>query len=97
MTRNILNVCATFLTSLTIRCLGQKTRMNPFDNGLWDAQGNVPSLTPGTPFTYRKDARLICEQIANLVWTQIPHLGEFGNGIVPLSVSGSRCLRCRKH
>lgn len=66
--------------------------MNAFHDGFRNAQSDVPSLTSWMLFTYRKYAWLMSEQIADLISTQIPHLGNLGNGIVPFSVCRSRCL-----
>ena len=57
--------------------------MNPLDDRLWDAQGNVPPLTARVSFSDHKDTWLVFKKITNLVGTQIPHLSNFHNGIVP--------------
>lgn len=62
--------------------------MNPFDNIFWYAQGDVPSLTGVSP-SDDKDAGLVFKNIANFVGAQIPHGGNFRDGIV----SFNRCPR----
>ena len=60
--------------------------MNAFEHFLGNSQCDVPSLVTWTPFPYDKDTRLIFEQLTNFISTQIPHLGDFRNGIMPLDV-----------
>jgi len=64
--------------------------MNPFEDCLRNAQRDIPSLVAWTAFSDRKHTGLILEKLANFVRTQIPHFGDFGNGIVPLSVWRTR-------
>ena len=63
--------------------------MNPFDDRFRDAQGNVPSLT-GVSSSDQKNAGLLFKKITDLIGAQIPHRGNFRNGIVPFA--GSPCL-----
>jgi hypothetical protein len=60
--------------------------MNPFDNRLWNAQGDVPSLTRVWPAD-DKDAGLVFKKITNFVGAQIPHRGNFRDGIVSFNKS----------
>ena len=60
--------------------------MNSFEHCLRDAQCDIPSLVPRTPLSYDKHAGLILEKFTNFIRTQIPHFGDFRNGIVPLDV-----------
>jgi hypothetical protein len=55
--------------------------MNPFDNRLWYAKGDVPSLTRVSPRNY-KDTRFVFKNISNFVGAQIPTGGNFRDGIV---------------
>src|SRR5229473_2754963 len=60
--------------------------MNPFDHSLRDAQCDIPSLVPWTPFADHKHSRFTLKKFTNLINAQIPHFGDFRNGIVPLDV-----------
>jgi hypothetical protein len=60
--------------------------MDPFEHSLRNAQCDVPSLVARTPFSDHKHARLVLEKFANFVRTQVPHFGDFRNGIMPLDV-----------
>jgi hypothetical protein len=60
--------------------------MNALENRLRNAQRKVAPLAPWIRFTNHKDARLMFEQLANFIGTQIPHFGDFRNGIMPLDV-----------
>lgn len=58
--------------------------MNPFDDRFRDAQSNVSSLT-GTTSSDQKNAGLLFKKITDLIGAQIPHRGNFRNGIVPFA------------
>jgi hypothetical protein len=60
--------------------------MNAFEHLLRNPQRDVPSLVTRTPLSYDKHTRLILEKFTNLISTQIPQLGDFRNGIMPLDV-----------
>jgi hypothetical protein len=60
--------------------------MNTFEHRVRNPQRNIPSLVAGTSFSEHKDTRLILEKFANFVRTQVPHFGDFRNGVVPLGV-----------
>jgi len=60
--------------------------MNAFDDRLWNAQRDVPSLVPRISLPNHKHARLTVEKLTNFISTQVPHFGEFRNGVVPLGV-----------
>ena len=60
--------------------------MNSFDHSLRNAQRDIPSLVPWTPIADHKHTGLILEKFTNFISTQIPHFGDFRNGIVPLDV-----------
>jgi hypothetical protein len=64
--------------------------MNAFDDRLRNAQSDVPSFVSWASFTQNEDTRLVLEKIADFIRTQVPHLGDFRNGVVPLDVH--RCL-----
>jgi hypothetical protein len=63
--------------------------MDAFENRLRDSQGDVSSLVATAPFSNYKHAGLVFEKLTNLVGTQVPHLSNFGNGIVSFSVCGA--------
>jgi hypothetical protein len=60
--------------------------MNSFDHSLRNAQRDVPSLVPWTPFADHKHSRFTLKKFTNFINAQIPHFGDFRNGIVPLDV-----------
>lgn len=60
--------------------------MNAFEHGARNPQRNIPPLVARTSFSEHKHTRLILEEFANFVRTQVPHFGDFRNGVVPLSV-----------
>ncbi|MHB8525004.1 MAG: hypothetical protein ACYDD2_02455 [Candidatus Acidiferrales bacterium] len=60
--------------------------MNSFDYSLRNAQRDVPPLVAWTPFSDHKHTRLILEKLTHFISTEIPHFGDFRNGIVPLDV-----------
>ncbi|MGH9686533.1 MAG: hypothetical protein ACRD5K_05515 [Candidatus Acidiferrales bacterium] len=60
--------------------------MNAFKYGVRNPQGNIASLVARTLLSDHKHTRLIFEKFANLISTQIPHLSDFHNGVVPLDV-----------
>src|SRR5882724_6141757 len=60
--------------------------MDPFEHSLRNAQCDVPSLAVRTPFSDNKHARLVLEKLTNFIRTQVPHFGDFRNGIMPLDV-----------
>ena len=60
--------------------------MNAFEHGAGNSQRNIPSLVAWTSFSEHKHTRLILEKFANFVRTQVPHFGDFRNGVVPLGV-----------
>src|SRR5216683_816452 len=60
--------------------------MNAFEHFLRNSQRDVPSLVARTPLSDHKHTRLILEKFTNLISTEIPQLGDFRNGIVPLDV-----------
>src|SRR5882762_3700211 len=60
--------------------------MDPFEHTLRNAQCDVPFLAVRTPFSDNKHARLVLEKLTNFIRTQVPHFGDFRNGIMPLDV-----------
>ena len=62
--------------------------MNALEDRLRNAQRTVAPLASRIRFTNHKDARLMFEQFATFIGTQIPHFGDFRNGIMPLGVHG---------
>ena len=60
--------------------------MNTFQHGARNSQRNIPPLVAWTSFSEREYTRLILEEFANFVRTQVPHFGDFRNGVVPLGV-----------
>ena len=60
--------------------------MNAFEHGAGNSQGNIPSLVARASISEHKYTRLILEKFANFVRTQVPHFGDFRNGVVPLGV-----------
>ncbi len=60
--------------------------VNAFEHGARNPQRNIPSLVARTSFSEDKHTRLILEKFANFVRTQVPHFGDFRNGIMPLDV-----------
>jgi hypothetical protein len=60
--------------------------MDPFEDGLRNADRDVPSLVPWTPLTYDKHTWFVLKKLANFVSAQAPHFGDFRNGIMPLDV-----------
>ena len=63
--------------------------MNAFEHGAGNSQRNIPPLIAGTSISQHKHTRLILEKLANFVRTQVPHFGDFRNGVVPLGVRRS--------
>ena len=63
--------------------------MNAFEHGAGNSQRNIPPLVAGTSISQHKHTRLILEKLANFVRTQVPHFGDFRNGVVPLGVRRS--------
>ena len=60
--------------------------MNAFKHGVRNPQRNIASLVARTLFSDHKHTRLILENFADLISTQIPHLSDFRNGVVPLDM-----------
>jgi hypothetical protein len=60
--------------------------MNSFDHSLRNAQRDIPSLVPWTPFSDHENTRLIFKKLTNLISAQIPHLSDFRNGVVPFDM-----------
>ena len=60
--------------------------MNAFEHGAGNSQRNIPPLVARTSFSEHEHTRLILEKFANFVRTQVPHFGDFRNGVVPLGV-----------
>ena len=60
--------------------------MNAFEHGAGNSQRNIPPLVAGTSISQHKHTRLILEKLANFVRTQVPHFGDFRNGVVPFGV-----------
>jgi len=60
--------------------------MNPFEHRVRNSQRNIASFVARTLFSDHKHTRLILEKLANLISTQIPHLSDFRNGVVPLDM-----------
>ena len=60
--------------------------MNTFEHRVRNSQRNIPSLVAWTSFSEHKHTRLILEKLANFVRTQVPHFGDFRNGVVPFGV-----------
>jgi hypothetical protein len=63
--------------------------MNTFQHGARNPQRNIPSLVARASFSERKHTRFILEKFANFVRTQVPHFGDFRNGVVPLGMRRS--------
>jgi hypothetical protein len=60
--------------------------MDPLKHSLGNAQCDVPSLVAWTPLSDHKHTRLVLEKLTNFISAQVPHFGDFRNGIVPLDV-----------
>jgi len=60
--------------------------MNTFEHRVRNPQRNIASLVAGTAFSEHKYPRFILEKLSNFVCTQVPHFGDFRNGVVPLGV-----------
>ncbi len=65
--------------------------MNPFGYRLWNAQRDVASLT-GVPPPDDKHAGLFFKEMANLVGAEVPHGGNFRDGVMPFNGSARRDL-----
>jgi hypothetical protein len=57
-----------------------------FNDGLWDAQRNIPSFMTSVLFPDNEHTGLFPKKFTNLIDAQVPHLGDFRNGIMPLGV-----------
>jgi hypothetical protein len=60
--------------------------MDPLQYRLRNPQSNIPPLVAWTSLSDYKHARLILEKFSNLISTQIPHLSDFRNGVVPFDM-----------
>src|SRR5437016_4416090 len=60
--------------------------MDPFEHSLRNTQRHVPSLVAWTPFSDHEHARLVLEKLTDFIRTQVPHFGDFRNGIVSLGM-----------
>lgn len=60
--------------------------MDTFEHGMGNPQRNVPSFVARTSFSNHKHTWLILEKLTNFIGTQIPHLSDFRNGVVPLDM-----------
>jgi hypothetical protein len=63
--------------------------MNTFEHGVRNPQRNIPPLVARTSFSKHKHTWLILKKLPNLISAQIPHFGDFRNGVVPLDVHRS--------
>ncbi|HET8925750.1 MAG TPA: hypothetical protein VFN26_22390 [Candidatus Acidoferrum sp.] len=66
--------------------LRRQPMMNPFKHRTRNSQRNIPSLMAGTSFSEYKNSGLLFEKFANFISTQVPHFGDFRNGVVSLGV-----------
>src|SRR6266436_1023820 len=71
--------------------------MNPFEHSLRNAQCDVPSLVAWTQLSDHKDSRLVLEKLTNFIRTQVPHFGNFRNGVVPFGRGRGFDLGQRSH
>lgn len=69
--------------------------MDTFKHRVRDSQGDVPPFVSRVSFPNDNHAWLILEEVANLVCAQIPHLGNFRDGVVPFNRSSVLDLRLR--
>src|SRR5712664_4678337 len=60
--------------------------MDPFEHSLRNTQRHVPSLAAWTPFSDHEHARFVLEKLTDFIRAQVPHFGDFRNGIMPLDV-----------
>jgi len=60
--------------------------VNTFEHSLRNAQRDVPSLVALTPLSDHKHTRLVFKKLTDFITAQVPHFGDFRNGIMPLDV-----------
>src|ERR1700730_6308614 len=60
--------------------------MDPFPHGLGNPQCDILSLVAWAPLSKHKHTRFFLEKLANFIRAQVPHFGDFRNGIMPLDV-----------
>jgi hypothetical protein len=60
--------------------------MDPFQHGLGNPQCDIPSLVAWAPLSKHKHTWFFLEKLANFIRAQVPHFGDFRNGIMPLDV-----------
>src|SRR5271157_1888935 len=71
--------------------------MDPFEHGLRNAQRDVASFVAWTSLSEQQHARLVLEDVTNLINAQIPHFGDFRNGVMPLDVHRGLDLGWHSH
>jgi hypothetical protein len=53
---------------------------------MWNAQSEVTPLAPRIRFSNHKNSSFSLEKLADFIRAQVPHFGDFRNGIMPLDV-----------
>src|SRR6266851_4395540 len=60
--------------------------MDPFQHGPGNPQCDIPSLVAWAPLSKHKHTWFFFEKLANFIRAQVPHFGDFRNGIMPFDV-----------
>jgi len=60
--------------------------MNAFDDRLRNTQRDVSPLVPRISLPNHKHPRLTVEKLTDFISAQVPHFGEFRNGVMPLGM-----------
>src|SRR5439155_26255987 len=60
--------------------------VNAFDDRLRNAQSKIAPLAARIRFTNHKHASFTLEKLTDFIRAQVPHFGDFRNGIMPLDV-----------
>jgi len=60
--------------------------MNAFEHSLRNAQSDISPLVARNPLSDHKHTGLVLEKLTDFINAQIPHFGDFRNGIMPLDV-----------
>jgi len=62
--------------------------MNPFEHSLRNAQSDISPLVARNPLSDHKHTGLVLEKLTDFIRAQVPHFGDFRNGIMPFDVHG---------
>jgi len=60
--------------------------VNAFDDRLRNAQSKITPLAARIRFTNHKHTNFTLEKLTDFIRAQVPHFGDFRNGIMPLDV-----------